>query len=253
MRSRPIVGVWCGQVYCAAAKFTAPPRAARWLLTPLSFPACRRQCRLRRPRHRDEGQSSCDNAQVVKISSTDHIIYKGPPGSVPPGGVPPGRVPPGGVFPGRVPPGRVPPGNVPPGRVPPGRVPPGTVPPGSVPPGSIPPRGVLSRSVSGFISSEAGGRFGFGGWPSAATVRLQGMQARKTRPAERTIERSDRCDIATLLKQIICHQVHQSQGRCRCCARPLGAGKCQRQSIRCEGLSCLSRQSRSSRLSNQIN
>ncbi len=40
------------------------------------------------------------------------------------------------------------------------------------------------------------------------TVRLQGMKARKARPAQRTIERSDRCDIATLLKLIICHQVH---------------------------------------------
>ncbi len=170
------------------------------------------------------------HAQVVKISSAHQIIYKGPPGSVPPGGVPPGRVPPGGVFPGRVPPGRVPPGNVPPGGVPPGRVPPGRgppgrVPPGSVPPGSIPPRGVLSRSVSGFISSEAAGGFGFGGWPSAATVRLQGMKARKARPAQRTIERSDQCDIATLLNQIICHQVHQSQGRCRWCARPPRAAK----------------------------
>jgi hypothetical protein len=143
----------------------------------------------------------------VKSSSAHHIIYSGPPGSVPPGGVPPGRVPPGGVFPGRVPPGRVPPGNVPPGRVPPGRVPPGRgppggVPPGSVPPGRVPPRGVLSRSVSGFISSEAAGGFGFGGWSSAATVRLQGLKARKAKPAQRTIERSDRCNIATLLNEL---------------------------------------------------
>ena len=163
-----------------------------------------------------------------------------PPRGEPPGRVPPGGVPPGSVPPGRVPPGNVPPGRVPPGRVPPGRVPPGRVPPGSVPPGRVPPRGVLSRSVSGFISSEAGGGIlsGSGDELVPATVRLQGMKARRARPAQRTIERSERCDIATPILQLYGTSSTGHKGGVVVASD--GHAPCRIQSIRCEGLSCLS-------------